>query len=364
VSASALSQARLKLSYTAFLELHQEVVVKPMYGDGAYARFRGHRLLAIDGSSLRLPSTAETRRDFGLIEHMNGEGVVRHGQVEAKSTIIYDVLNEIPLNGKLCPGRTNDITAARSQLDILQKNDILLADRGYTSYRFYAEIIAKNADFVIRCKTAIFRADHGLKPNDPYGDVTVTLARPRREAHIPGVPESLNVRFIQVELPGGEIEVLATSLLDRRKYPHKLFRKLYYKRWKIETYYHTLKSRLSIDNFSGKSTESILQDFYSTLFVSGLETILAGEANEDLAQKSALHSQKVNKAVSFHLIKSTVIKLIFQNPPDLQLKITELFQQNPITVRPLRKKRPRHFTKSGIDRRSLYFQRYSRKHAF
>jgi len=365
VSASALSQARLKLSHTAFIELLEEVVIEPMYGSGDYERLMGHRLLAIDGSSLRLPNTAETRKDFGLIEHQNGKkGSVRGRQVEAKCSILYDVLNEVPRSGKLFPGRTNDIGAARSQLDLLQENDILLADRGYTSYRFYSEIRSRNAHFVIRCKTHNYRLEHKLDPADSKGDTTVTLIRPSREKEIPGIPESLKVRFIQLRLPGGEIEVIATSLLDRKRYPHSIFRKLYFKRWKIETYYQTLKSRLSIDNFSGKSTESIKQDFYSTLFVSGLETILTGEANEELDQKKTKNTQKVNKAISFHLIKNSVIRLIFENPPDLQRKITKLFQQNPTSIRPEREHPPRYIYKSGTDRRSLYFQRYARKHVF
>lgn len=52
---SALSKARQKFLHTAFIELVEECVVKPMYIDRRYKRFKGHRLLAIDGSALRLP---------------------------------------------------------------------------------------------------------------------------------------------------------------------------------------------------------------------------------------------------------------------------------------------------------------------
>jgi hypothetical protein len=332
VSASALSQARLKLSHTAFIELLEKAVIEVIYGDGDYERFRGHRLLALDGSSLRLPNTAETRERFGYVTHLNGNSESCGGQVEAKMSVLYDVLNEIPLLGKLDQGRANDLSSSREHLELLGENDLLLADRGYTSYRFFSDIRARNAHFVVRCKSNSFRKQHKLAADDAHGDTTVKLPKPRGESS--QTPDSLTVRFVQLQLPDGQIEVLATSLVNKKKYPRKIFRKLYYKRWRIETYYQTLKSRLCIDNFSGKSVEAILQDFYSTLFVSGLETLLTGEANEILSEKSLKHPQKVNKAISFHVIKNSVMRLIFENPPDLQEQITKLFQQNPTAVRP------------------------------
>lgn len=355
MTASAFSQARAKLSHTAFIELLEEVVVATVYGDGDYERFRGHRLLALDGSSLRLPNTAKTREHFGFISNLNGEYGQVPGQVEAKMTVLYDVLNEIPLAGKLDRGRVNDLVAGRQHLALLKEGDILLADRGFRSIRFFQEIRERKAHFVIRCPVKFYRALHQLLPDDEHGDVTVDVVRGG---------STLPVRFVQLRLPSGEIELLATSLLDRRRYPRRELRKLYYMRWRIETYFQVLKSRLSIDNFSGKTVEAIMQDFYSTLFVSGLESVLTGEANVDLSEKSSKHPQKVNKAVSFHVIKQSVLKLILDPPPDFQERITELFQHNPTCVRPEREKPPRRSSKHGANRRSLYFQRYARKHVF
>jgi hypothetical protein len=66
ISASALSQARQKFRHTAFIELLEECVVKPMHDDNGHKRFKGHRLLAIDGSTLRLPTSRELIDAFGV----------------------------------------------------------------------------------------------------------------------------------------------------------------------------------------------------------------------------------------------------------------------------------------------------------
>src|SRR5215218_7634844 len=60
VEASAFTHARAKLKASAFFELNQ-TVLQTVYGSG-YAslvqRWRGHRLLGVDSSLLRLPSHA------------------------------------------------------------------------------------------------------------------------------------------------------------------------------------------------------------------------------------------------------------------------------------------------------------------
>lgn len=71
------------------------------------------------------------------------------------------------------------------------------------------------------------------------------------------MPTSLPIRFIRVVLADREIEVLATSLLDRKKYPSEDFKKLYYKRWRIETFLQTLKSRLAVDIFTERTVEAV-----------------------------------------------------------------------------------------------------------
>lgn len=112
ISASALSQARQKFLHTAFIELLEECVVKPMYTDGNHKRFKGHRLLAIDGSTLRLPTSKELVEAFGTVRYMNGHQGVACDNVEAKVVVLYDVLSEIPLAGSIHAGRTNDIRAS------------------------------------------------------------------------------------------------------------------------------------------------------------------------------------------------------------------------------------------------------------
>ncbi len=55
---------------------------------------------------------------------------------------------------------------------------------------------------------------------------------------------------------------------------------LYGVRWGVETFFSRIKGRLCLENFTGKTVESVRQDFWSTVFISNFET-LATEGIED-----------------------------------------------------------------------------------
>ena len=100
-----------------------------------------------------------------------------------------------------------------------------------------------------------------------------------------GLPLELKVRFVSVRLPTGELEVLATSLLDEPKYPTQDFLALYHRRWNHETFYGVLKGRLDLENFSGQTPEAVRQDFHATLLLCNLESVLTGPAEAALLER-------------------------------------------------------------------------------
>jgi len=141
-----------------------------------------------------------------------------------------------------------------------------------------------------------------------------------------------------VRLSTGELEVLATNLLDEQLYPTSEFADLYQKRWGIETYYGLIKGRLDLENFTGRSPQAVRQDVYATIFLSNLESVLIRPVQEqcETKSKSLKNPQQVNHAVSFHAIKSHLIALILSKEPLPQTiaKLQQLFLGNPVSSRP------------------------------
>ncbi len=175
-----------------------------------------------------------------------------------------------------------------------------------------------------------------------------------------GLEEELTVRFVRVVLDTGEYEVLVTSLLDKHRYPTVDFKELYWLRWRVETFYDTLKNRLGLENFSGLTAEAVRQDFHASVFLTGMETILTSDAEETVTNKSLKNAQKVNKTLSFHTIKHQAFEIIFGEEDNIDLlldRLTVLFLQNPTVVRvgrnPARKK--------ASSRKALDFHKRRRK---
>jgi len=71
VTNSAFTQARANLRHTAFIELNKKAVVDVMYRDNNIKRYKGMRVLGIDGSKILLPSTPDIKKEFGQISYSN-----------------------------------------------------------------------------------------------------------------------------------------------------------------------------------------------------------------------------------------------------------------------------------------------------
>ena len=367
---SAWSQARLKLSYTAFVALNEEAVIKVVYADRAHPQLRlwnGFRLIAIDSSLVRLPNQEALGTEFGWVECENKSGPCGRFP-QARLSALTDVLNRIAIQTSFEPWTKGERELAYEQIKFLKAGDLGLWDRGYAEYKLWARLVQDDRQFVCRCQANTFAIVKRLFKENKAGRSVVVELVPHREqmkeiqdAHL---PTTIKLRFVTVRLDTGELEVLATNLLSEVLYPTEYFAELYHWRWGIETYYGLLKGRLDLGNFTGLSAEAIRQDVFSTVFISNLESLLIAPANEQLEQKSQSleHRQQVNHAGSFHTIKSRIIDLLLGSGTIAQViqKIEPYFLANPTVVRPDRIV-PR--TKPSAWK-SYYYQRNMRKMVF
>jgi hypothetical protein len=369
VTPGAWTQARAKLRHTAFIELNQIAVVNAFYGiPESVDLWRNHRLLAIDSSTLRLPDSDDIFECFGGQESSNGSGSCGLRVPQARLSVLYDLRNRIGIDARICKFRKGEVELAADHLSALRAGDVVVVDRGYAGYLFLARIVMCGGHFIVRCNKQSFGAAKDLFRGDrDAASITVRLAAKSRlaEAKAAGLPTEIQVRFISLRLPNGELEVLATSLLDTVLYPTEEFLVVYNDRWGIETYYNVLKGRLDLENFSGLTVEAILQDIHGAVFLSNLESVVTRDAAAQLPQagdNGRLYAAKPNKAVTFHALKSRVIDLLIgKDPPETVLaELTELFLANPVSIRPARKS-PRNTPKPL---RSLNFQKRVRKVVF
>ncbi len=355
---SAYSQAKDKISYELFIDLDKNTIIDRYYNikenEAWFEIWKWFRILATDGSQIRLPDEKEITEKYWKTKIKNwswNQWEYTHWLL----SVLYDPLNNLALNSLL--ERWNYSERALAILHILNlelyKNpnniDLMLYDRWYYSSFLFAILLAYNKELVCRikrksCKEAEELFEKNCKINSKI--VTITVADSKKdyqEKYWININKKLDttikIRFVRVILNTWEVEVLATSLLDEEKYPNEIFSELYFKRWWIEVYYDVLKNRLWLENFSWKNVNSILQDLYSSIFLSNFETIATRPMNLELELKSNTkklkNKQKVNKQVSFNVIKNKVIELFLSDEPisEIMRQMMILFKTNPTQER-------------------------------
>jgi hypothetical protein len=232
VSAAALTKARRKLSHTAFIELNRCLMASTAEAL-PLRRWHGLRLLAVDGSKLRLPNLPVMRKQFGVGTNGNKETPV----AMALLSTLYDVLNHVTVDVQVDRYDASERDLALAHLGAIGPGSLVVFDRGYPAFWLFAAMQARGIDFCVRvpwnfykeCETLVIR---GLREN------MMTLkptAEAQRQCRALGLPtEPLNLRLVRVVLDSGEPEVLVTSLLDTSAFPAAEFKRLYHLRWPVE----------------------------------------------------------------------------------------------------------------------------------
>lgn len=333
---SAFVQKRMKINPEVFKHL-SEVIVENTYVESnpTIKLFEGFRLLAVDGSKVTLPYTEDLKKEFGESKNQTNTSVV-----QGRASVLYDLLNRIALDSILEKLEIGERTLALRHSFRWKKNDLIIYDRGYPSYDFIYEHIKKGVDFVMRASTTqskgvVWFVSSGKK------SLVIDMFPPVRHC-IKGKEynknTSIKMRLVRVDLPNGEIEVLMTSLLDSQKYPSKMFKELYFLRWKVETYYDELKNKIKLECFTGYSKMSVLQDFFCAVFISNLQSIIVNDLQEELAVKNqnTKLDYKINVNLTYGFLKNRVLELLFKEGAleDVFLELQTLFLKNTIPIRP------------------------------
>jgi hypothetical protein len=335
---SAFVQYRKKIQPDVFRYLSRRLT-EEFYTDNeaSVKLWQGFRLLSVDGSRLMLPNTKELANEYGCAKNQTETEVV-----QARASVLYDVLNRYVLDAELSALKIGEKTLALNHLEHAQSKDLIIYDRGYPSFELIYEHNKRGIDFLIRVKTdfsnltrAFFESGKRSQIVKIYPGKNTKFTEKEYDKNT-----FVEIRLVRVELSSHETEILMTSLKDEIQYPSTVFKELYALRWGIETFYDELKNKLKVEYFSGYSKQSILQDFYAAIFVSNVQSLIVGEINDELRERSGTkYEYKVNNNLSYGFLKDRIITLLFpKTDTDAVLnELRDLFKKHLIPIRPDRK---------------------------
>jgi Transposase DDE domain len=264
-SESAYCDARQRLPLAFFQRLHHAVLrrCRRHAEDDPHARWRGHRVFFLDGSSFSMPDTPELRAEFGCpAGQADGCGFPTAHLLAQFHAYAGYLTRAIP-----APLRTHDLAAAALTHKELQPGDVVGGDRAFGSYAHLA-LLQQRGCF------GLFRAHQRRKISFASGpeaqrlpsrrlrrlgrhDQLVEYRKPARRPdwmdrrQYEALPETLVVREsrVKVRTPGCRVQTLSlvTTLLDPQRYPKEALARLYEKRWRVEVNLRHLKQALGMD---------------------------------------------------------------------------------------------------------------------
>jgi len=333
VTSSAFCKARKKLKHQAFIELNQKMI-HYFYKHFSVKTWRGFRLLGVDGSTIQLPNTKEVAEYFGVMHPAHGDPCPM-----ARVSQLFDVLNKLTIDAFISPRSCGERNLAAHHIKHIDRNTLILLDRGYPAFWLFALILAQGTHFCARIATTWWHPVRKFIASGEREAIITLSASPAsllycREHDLPTT--ALTVRLVRIELDNGETEVLITSLCDTEYYSYHIFKDLYHKRWPVEEDYKAIKCRMELENFSGKSVEAVCQDFHAKIFSINLTALLVHPTRQviDETNKNRKLFYQPNMTQALSKMKDSIV-LLFQrnNPFDLILKLFDLFIK---TIEPIR----------------------------
>ena len=138
------------------------------------------------------------------------------------------------------------------------EKSLLILDRGFYDFQFFADLMANGAHFITRLKSnAKIEVVHRFSYTDSVKDLIVRLGTGQNGAPI------LTVRVIEVRF-GKQWYRYMTSVLDPEVLPPFVVADLYRRRWRIEDAFNTAKRLLNLSYLWTGSVNGIQLQIWAT----------------------------------------------------------------------------------------------------
>ncbi|MGM0677063.1 MAG: IS4 family transposase [Pseudomonadota bacterium] len=281
----AISKACRKFPYEALVSLQQQAV-KTFYDEHPAQRWMGYRLVAVDGTKVRLPLNDELAEEFGTQGNQT-----KTQRPMALLVSQQDVLTRVPLSCELAPMRMGERFLAERLLSGLNTDDLALYDRGFPSFALFAAHRHAKVDFCARLSknfnTQVCRfIASGQTETVIHWTPTAKMRRDCAALEVCDRP--MELRLIRVALNDGQVEILATNLLDTEQYPIHLFKPLYSERWGVEESYKSFKAWLGVERFRTRDRLNVYQEIYARFLTLTLAAMSAA-LSQPVARQMTAH---------------------------------------------------------------------------
>jgi hypothetical protein len=281
VSSGSLSDARSRLPLRVIDALFGEVAAAAETLSEAFVRWRGHRVVNIDGFCSSMEDNPSLHEAFGTSNGRHGPGRYPLARV----VVAAFMHTMVAISYAMGRYRDSENALAREVLPKLRAGDLIVADRHFAGANLYAEYVAGGQEFITRkhprLKVGRLRR---IKKHGRGDFVTELRVLPHHRRADPSLPRTVRVRMIRVTvgIRGRQTTIwLVTSLLDPAQYPADEIARLYAARWRIETLIRELKVACGADVLRSKSPDGVRKELAARMLAMNMVRMLMIEAGHE-----------------------------------------------------------------------------------
>lgn len=256
---SAYCQARRRLPWDILPRLRCAAAA---HAEKARQLWHGLCVKVVDGTTTSLPDTAENQRAYpqpGSQKPGCGFPLLRLVGVFSLST---GALLDYARGDK----HQHELGLLRRLMHLFKAGDLVLADRGFSTYTLLALLLVRGVHCLFRlhqARPADLRKGKRLGKKDRLFTWDKPLQRPRYlpKAVWKSISKQLSVRVLRFSLhvPGFRVRsvTLVTTLLDPQKYPAEDLAWLYAERWRVELWFRDIKTSMGMEVLRCKSPKMV-----------------------------------------------------------------------------------------------------------
>ena len=163
------------------------------------------------------------------------------GQLAGKICTVIDITTRLPVEIWFSErARAYDTTFIAELLAVVPKKTLLILDRGFYDFKFFAALVQQGAAFITRLKSnAKIEVVDVLTRTDTVKDLIVVLGSGQNDT------PKITVRLVEIRF-GRVWYRYITSVLDPTILPPFVVADLYRRRWRIEEAFNTIKRLLNL----------------------------------------------------------------------------------------------------------------------
>jgi hypothetical protein len=283
-NSSAYCQSRKLILPSLLQRIYIHVAQRAFGRVPASTPLQGRRLMALDGTSVRLADTPKNRGAFPQPQSQNPGA----GFPVMKIVALFCVASGAILAHATGNLFTSEISLAAQLFRSLRSGDVLVLDRGFCHYALAAWLAGKKVDVIARVPTTIRHIDFRTGKRLGSKDALFVWKRGKKACKWMaldqwlGLPERFTVRILRVRIqcPGCRVKslTLMTTLLDPVLYPAREIAQAYRLRWREEMCFDDLKTTLGMAHLKCLSPEMVQKELCMFLIAHNVLRSLIAQA--------------------------------------------------------------------------------------